>query len=308
VDFLAADLWAECPLLRAQSNGESHPTPTALPSEGKPFTIDAMRAATAAIRAGRFDVPPTRTRALTPPARPALSSGWHDDVDGSAVVVVIGGHAGAGASTVALALSEGLTDRASVHLCDWHLPRHSGIDVAVTQELGTEFGWRQGRRGPLLISRQVEPDAGCPPVATNGRSPRVCVIDLGHLVDDDLRALSSATAAVVVVTRVSLPGVRQTEHVLSFLTEEALVVGIGPRCWPGRVEVSCGPRLRELKERHRVVAMPLDRGLAVTGLTTDPLPRHVAAAGRRIVALLQPAPVVARPRPAGALTARADAS
>jgi hypothetical protein len=301
---LSGERW----LAGAEPQSKSALTPTAISAAREPFTVDVMRAAVRAIREGRFDVPATPIGAPSSPAHPALSHGRHDHVDGRSVVAVFAAHAGAGASTVALALSEALTGQASVELHDWNSPHRSALAPAVTQELGVESGWRQGRRGPLFIRCQAEAEVGHPPSAQSGRSYQVCVLDLGHLSDDALRAPVLATAAVVVVTRLSVPGFRQTEHVLSLLTQQALVVVIGPRRWPGSVEVSCGPRLLELKKMHRVIAMPTKRGLAVSGLTTDPLPRPVAAAGRRIADLLQPPPPATLPRNAATPTPRTEAS
>jgi hypothetical protein len=297
---------AEPTFASAQRQHERASTPTARLAPGKSLSVDVMRTVVTAIRAGRFDVPTMPIDAPNSLSHPAVSHIRSYSSDGSLVIAVVGGHAGAGASTVALALSEGMTDRASVHLYDWHLACRSGLAAAVTQELETELGWRQGRRGPLLVSRRLERDAVRPPIGPSADSPRVAVVDLGHLMDDDLWALSSASSRVVVATRVSVPGVRQTERVLSLLSEDALVVGIGPRHWPGSVEVSCGPRLRDLRKCHHVIAMPVHRGLAVAGLTTDPLPRQVAAAGRRIAALLQPG--LSEAGAAAALTVAAEAS
>jgi hypothetical protein len=94
---------------------------------------------------------------------------------------------------------------------------------------------------------------------------------------------------MVVVTRVTVPAVRQTEHVLAAVDGEAAVAAVGPARWPRLVEASCGPRLTELRSQGRVVAVPVDRRLESAGLTGDRLPNRVAAAGRSLAALLAPA-------------------
>ncbi len=126
------------------------------------------------------------------------------------------------------------------------------------------------------------------------------VVDAGWPLTTALLETRSAEAFVhdersVVVTRVSVPAVRQTERVLAAVGDEALVAAVGPARWPRAVEASCGPRLAELRSRHRVVRVPIDRRLEITGLTGDRLPKSVAAAGRSLAALLVPA-VAPQPR------------
>ena len=98
---------------------------------------------------------------------------------------------------------------------------------------------------------------------------------------------------VVVVTRLTVPGVRQSERVLAAVDGEAVVAAVGSARWPRAVEASCGPNLQELRSRGRVIRVPLDRRLETAGLTSDRLPRPVAAAGASLASLLAP---VAPPR------------
>jgi hypothetical protein len=86
-----------------------------------------------------------------------------------------------------------------------------------------------------------------------------------------------------------VPAVRQVEHVLAAVDGAAAVAAVGPARWPRVVEASCGPQLRELRSRGRVVQVPVDRRLQTAGLTGDRLPKPVAAAGRSLAALLVPA-------------------
>ena len=72
----------------------------------------------------------------------------------------------------------------------------------------------------------------------------------------------------------------------------------GPARWPRAVDVSCGPELRRLRARGRVVRVPVDGRLEITGLTADPLPKKVAVAGRSLAALLLPAGTPSPWRPA----------
>jgi hypothetical protein len=92
---------------------------------------------------------------------------------------------------------------------------------------------------------------------------------------------------LVVVCRVSVPGVRQAEQLLTELPRPPLIAAVGPVRWPGVVTASCGPGLRAARAAGRVVGLPTVRPLEVTGLTADPLPRPVASAGGELAALIR---------------------
>jgi hypothetical protein len=100
--------------------------------------------------------------------------------------------------------------------------------------------------------------------------------------------------------------VRLTEHVLSQLAEQPVVVAaVGPRRWSGEVNASLGPRLRALRVTARVVVVPTDRRLEVTGPTHGPLPKPVRTAARALLGLLLDAdPGVAAASPPSAPTPR----
>src|SRR4051812_239101 len=87
----------------------------------RPMTVEAMRAAVIAIRAGIFDDvndhdvvwgdKASRVAVTGIACRPDAGSIPWDAFDvGGRVVPVVAGHAGAGASTVALAVAEGLAE------------------------------------------------------------------------------------------------------------------------------------------------------------------------------------------------------
>jgi len=96
------------------------------------------------------------------------------------------------------------------------------------------------------------------------------------------------SAELVVVSRLTVPGVRQTEHVLTALGVPAVVAAVGSGRWPGEVSASCGPALKAARDAGRVVMVPVDRRLEISGLTADTLPKTVAAAGRALAAQLSP--------------------
>ena len=215
----------------------------------------------------------------------ALAADW---------ITVVAAHAGAGASTVALAISDAAaaTDR-RVHLVESAHPRRSGLVAAASAELGTDAtgAWRRGCRDRVTIDRRVADVAsGGWPILPIGDEPAVTVVDLGLPASQNLARLAADRTRTVVVCRPTVPGVRLVEHVLSQLGEAPVVVAaVGPRRWSGEVTASLGPRLRALRAAARVVAVPPDRRLEVTGPTHDPLPKPVRTAARALLGLLQDA-------------------
>jgi len=267
------------------------------------MTVPAMRAAVVAIRAGLFDdvtddVLAHEDQAFGAAVRrragqPDSHLPWtRADVGGRAVLVVAG-HAGAGASTVALALAEGLAENRRVQLVDYSEPARSGLAAAPTIELGTDgAGWQCGRRGRLDVARLARgPADGALPPLPEADADTTVVVDPGWSTTcallDSPRSL--VDCALVVVTRVTIPAIRQTEQVLAAVGGEAAVAALGPVRWPRLVEASCGPRLREARSKGQVVPVLVDRRLQTAGLTGDRLPKPVAAAGRALAALVAPA-------------------
>jgi hypothetical protein len=222
------------------------------------------------------------------------------DVVAANWITVVAAHAGAGASTVALAISDAAadTDR-RVHLVETAHPRRSGLIAAASAELGTDAAgaWRRGSRDRVTIDRRVvdvEPDGW--PVLPINEEPAITVLDLGLPAPEDVARLAADRTRTVVVCRPTVPGARLTEHVLSQLAEQPVVVAVvGPARGPQAMSANCGPRLRELRSQGRVVRVPIDRRLQTAGLTGDRLPRGVEAAGRLLAALLIPA-VLPQPR------------
>jgi hypothetical protein len=210
-----------------------------------------------------------------------LESGW---------LAVLAAHAGAGASTVALAISDAAAaDGSRVHLVDTAHPFRSGLVAAASEELGADVtgAWRRGRRTGVTIDRRATDVAPTGwPVPPVGESPPLTVVDLGLADPEDLTRLAGNRTRAVVVCRPTVPGVRLTEQLLEQLAPQAVVVAaIGPSRWPGEVTGSLGPRLRALRTAGRVVPVPTDRRLQVTGPTSSPLPRPLRAAGRSLLEL-----------------------
>jgi hypothetical protein len=215
----------------------------------------------------------------------ALAADW---------ITVVAAHAGAGASTVALAISDAAaaTNR-RVHLVETAHPRRSGLIAAASAELGTDAAgaWRRGSRGRVAIDRRVaDVEPGGWPVLPISEEPTVTVLDLGLPAPETLARLAADRTRTVVVCRPTVPGVRLAEHVLSQLAEQPVAVAVvGPARWPQAVKANFGPQLRELRSRGRVVRVPVDRRLQTAGLTGDRLPEAVEAAGRSLAALFMSA-------------------
>ncbi|MGX5653230.1 hypothetical protein ACWKWC_00455 [Geodermatophilus nigrescens] len=283
------------------------------------MTVPAMRAAVVAIRAGLFDdvtddVLAHENRAFGPAVPSSAGQPdrshvpWMRASVGRAVLVVAG-HAGAGASTVALALAEELAEGRRVQLVDYSEPVRSGLPAAPTIELGTDrAGWRCGRRGRLDVVRLARrPADGALPPLPEADADATVVVDLGWSTTCALLDSPGLLVgcALVVVTRVTVPAVRQTEQVLAAVGAEAAVAAVGRARWPRLVEASCGPRLREVRSTGQVVPVPFDQRLQIAGLTGDRLPKSVAAAGRALAELVMPA-APPRHRRRAARTGRAE--
>ncbi|MFQ1003673.1 hypothetical protein [Modestobacter sp. SSW1-42] len=217
--------------------------------------------------------------------RGELEAGW---------IGVVAAHAGAGASTVALVISDAAAaDGQRVHLVDTAHPFRSGLVAAASEELGTDAtgSWRRGLRSGVTIDRRATDTASgdwpVPPVAD---SPPLTVIDLGSAAPQNLTRLAGRSRAVV-VCRPTVPGVRLTEQLLEQLGGRPVVVAaVGPRRWSGEVTGSLGPRLLALRAAGRVVPVPMHRRLQVTGPTSAPLPKPLRGAGRALLELLDDGP------------------
>ena len=225
-------------------------------------------------------------------------------------VLVLAAHSGAGASAIALAIGEASRDSSEdrdVRLVEYAAgPARSGLAAAAATELGLDAtgDWRHGQRGDLTLYRRATDVASQQPAArapqdlwpadvTRPRSGRdqLVVVDLSGATwsaADDTTDLTSADAAVVVL-RLSVPGVRAAEVLIERLCgtlrpgTPIVAAMIGPKRCPGVVTAAFGPRLCELRDSNGLVSVPEQGRLAIAGLTGDPLPKPVAAAGDTIV-------------------------
>jgi hypothetical protein len=214
--------------------------------------------------------------------RGELEAGW---------IAVLAAHAGAGASTVALVISDAAAAGGRrVHLVDTAHPCRSGLVAAASEELGSDVTgtWRRGLRTGVTIDRRAtEMASGGWPVPPVGDGPAVTVVDIGLAAPEELARLAGDRNRLVVVCRPTVPGVRLTEQVLGQLAPQPVVIAaVGPSRWPGEVTASLGPRLRALRAAGRVVPVPMDRHLEVAGPTSSALPKRLRSAGHSLLELL----------------------
>lgn len=222
---------------------------------------------------------------------------------GTVWIAVVGAEAGAGCSTVALLLADALAVTGTrVHLIE--VAETSGLAGVTDVELGTDPTgvWRRGTRGGVTVDR---PAARAPGAALDlDRWPAhpediaerggVAVVDLGvHIRGASGRfapGLGGPPRAVALVTRGTAPGMAAAEQALSQLRapHQACLAVVGVRRHSGELWASGGPHVNRLKGEGRVVAVPVDRRLEATGLTTAPLPRCLDVAAEGLARLVRP--------------------
>jgi hypothetical protein len=216
----------------------------------EPVTVAELQAALRAARAGQFRTGTGRgsTRARRPQAQAVTA------LPGQ-VVMVLGCHGGAGASTVALAVAQAaLESGRSARLLDCASPQRSGLLTAVDAELGVDAsGWRRGRRALLPIDRLCDGLASPAEVPAAPEQPpagvEVTVLDGGWgaaelLAADSWLAREVETAAVVLVARATIPALRHLEQGLATCPGDPVVAVLGPTRWARSVRASAGRLLR----------------------------------------------------------------
>jgi hypothetical protein len=228
-------------------------------------------------------------------------------------LLVIGAHAGAGATMVSVAVADALGELpvgsgvGPVRLIDAAPHEGSGLVAATAYEVGWRgSGWRAGRRGSSMILRP----AGSP--TSPADVPSFEPSEAGWLVIDagwPWRAVTAARnpiealverAKVLVVCRATVPGVRQVEVALDALPADSFVAGVGAGRWPAVVEASFGPRLARTVAEGRAVLFPSDRRVEVNGIAAEALPAALVGAAGALVAAVWPDVVGShRPRARG---------
>jgi hypothetical protein len=198
-----------------------------------------------------------------------------------------------GATTFALALATAANTAARVVECS--SATTSGLAAASTAELGAHpSGWVQGSRGDVLLQRTGVTLASLHDVASPMRAEksRLTVLDVGWELGQALNTPSwvaaqlSQAAAVIVVTCATVPGLRHLEGALALLDGTPTVVAVvGPprKRWPKPVQHCTGALTRAADHAGRLVVIPWDPRLSVTGLDSTPLPEALLDAAAAVL-------------------------
>lgn len=249
-----AELQRALRIARTQAAEEA--PPTAPPTPNEPALLQAPQRTTAPTAYRPVPVPGMRVAALA-------------------------GHTGAGCSTVALAIADAATADGVVHLIDIASPRHSALAGASSRELGCDESgaWRRGTRNAVWIDRRAQehPQRSWPSLDD---AAAWTVVDYGAVEE----AIEPAAGQVAVaVCRLTVPGITGMERLLASTTTPTLVAVVGAHRWPGQVTAAAGTHVQAARAAGRVFTVPIDHRLNLTGLGPDPLPKPVAAAGRRLL-------------------------
>lgn len=244
-------------------------------------TVAELKRAWRAVESGVF-----RDPAATP-LNPAAAA-WTPE-PGEWVLPVIGAHSQSGASTLALALA---TAAAPARVVECAEPDRCGLAAAPTAELGDYDGnWTRGLRGDVLVERVARNLAGhvdLPLPSVVDRILGLTVVDVSCdprivLASGGWLATMLATGPTVLVTStVSVPGLRRLEMTLGLLDrpDGCLAALLGPtrRRWPRGLASTFGPLTSALGRRGRIIAVPIDPALRVSGVDSRPLPSALLSA------------------------------
>lgn len=234
--------------------------------------LDQVKAAWAALDAGAFASPSVQWRTHRP------------------TIAVLSTHGGSGASTIALAIAEAL---GGAHLLELAPPDTSGLIAATTAELGeVTSGWWRGQRGEVLVEYLARwPLTGVIPAPARSGLPLVVdVADLAHhrLQTPAVQALLSSARLVVLTASATVPGLRRLAATAQQLPPEVpmacAVTGPPRRKWAPAVTAASASALPAGADR--LVIVPTDPGLAVTGLTPAALPKPVRMAATHLLRLI----------------------
>jgi hypothetical protein len=215
---------------------------------------------------------------------------------GERVLPVVSCTGSCGATTAAVALGEAAKQRARVVECG--SATTSGLAAASNAELGLHAsGWLQGTRGELLLERAhdvlIDP-VNAPVPSTPDRPVALTILDvaweLGQLLASPcwLTAQIINANPIVLIATCTVPGMRRLESTLALLGDMpriAAVVGPPRRRWPSTVQHGTGSLTRTLDHAGRLLSIPVDRRLAVTGLDSTPLPASLLDAATELLYL-----------------------
>ena len=252
--------------------------------------VEELRRAYAAARAGVFRNRDNLAGAATPPEVGSWSASA-----GERVVLVAPCSPGAGASAVALAIATVAGAARVVECCTGSA---SALAAAADAELGrTTDGWVEGSRADVLLQRRADRIAAPADLpAPSSASLPVTVLDSSWAAEDLLGSpgwlgdLARNLNTLVLVARPTIPGLRRAESTVALVGAERahlVLVGLGSRRWPRAVEHAAGPLTRRLRAADRITSLPFHAGLAVTGLTPEPLPAGILRAAQPLLVALE---------------------
>ena len=249
-------------------------------------SFDSLDELRRAFRSLRSDEPAATRWADAAPVRWVVARGER-------VVLVCGCGRSSGATTVALGLATVAGRARVVETCGGV---DSGLAFAAGAELGTvERQWLRGSRDQVIVERRAE-SADSPqrvPLPADFDLPLTVVDsawDIASLLGSSrwLGDLARTGAAVVLVAQATIPGLRRLEAAAQLLGAPRVVaVTVGAKRWPRPVEQSAGAAVRRLRDEGRVLHVPRDPALAVSGLTPDPLPSAILRPARALLTLLE---------------------
>lgn len=214
---------------------------------------------------------------------------------GGALARVWSGSSGAGASTFSLALADAAdAEGVRTRVLDAAAPNWSGLLAATVTELGTEAGWRRGRRGEHILIDRVNEDVRVPsdvPDPRGGDGTGLTVLDLGWTLRELRGAgtwLTEVTVdAEVLIIRPHELALRQSDRALAHLDDRSsarsIVVVVGARRWNDLPPGLTGPRLRAAHEHDAVLYAPHLPVKALPGLGPGPLPKPLNRVAARLL-------------------------
>lgn len=249
-------------------------------------TVAELKRAWRAVESGVF-----RDPAATPLNPNAMA--WTPE-PGEQVLPVVGAHGQSGASTLSLALA---TASAPARVVECALPDRCGLVAAPTAELGDYDGnWTRGLRGDVLVERVARDVAGCtdlPRPSVVDRISRLTVVDVSCdprvvLASGGwLASVLTTSPAVLVTSTASVPGLRRLEMTLGVLDrpDSCQVALLGParRKWPRGLASAFGPLTRAMDRQGRVIAIPIDPALRLSGVDSRPLPPALLSAAEQVL-------------------------
>lgn len=278
---------------------------SAVTTQRRPVSIDELKRAWAAVQDGQFrhgaaSIKPPAAATVT--ARgPAAAGEWITAAGGS-VLPVVGCSGSVGATTIALAIA--VASPRPTRVVECCSVTASGLAAASNAELGLHpSGWRRGKRDQVLLERSSEvllSVSEVPAPTAAERDDQLTVLDTGwelgqiFAIPGWLGETVRGCRDVVLVTSATVPGFRRLEGALELLQSSGArpaVAVIGPhrKKWPKAVEHSAGAQTRRVLVEDRIVEVPHDRALAVSGLDSTPLPALVTEAATRLLELTRTA-------------------